>query len=182
VVAGFSASMKLNTFAITLFTTMSNAVSSFSAQNIGAGKPDRVKEGWKCGVKVGMMIVLPFTVVYLFFGKIAMQLFVQAESTAVIEAGVTFLRIVAPFYVLIIMKLISDGVLHGAAAVTLFMCDTFTDLILRVALAFILSDVLKSPVGIWLSWPIGWTISTIMALYFYFSGKWMKQIKENPLY
>ena len=71
----------------------------------------------------------------------------------------------------------ADGVLRGAGAMTYFMIATFTDLVLRVALAEILSRTALGTTGIWLSWPIGWTIATILSLYFYFTEKW-NPIKE----
>ena len=47
VIAGYSAAVKLNTFTITSFTTLGNGLSSFTAQNVGAGAIDRVKKGYK---------------------------------------------------------------------------------------------------------------------------------------
>ena len=53
-----------------------------------------------------------------------------------------------------------------------FMAATFTDLILRVALAFLLSGTALGSTGIWCAWPIGWTVATAMSLLFYRSGAW----------
>ncbi len=69
-------------------------------------------------------------------------------------------------------KLISDGVLRGAGAMKQFMTATFTDLILRVMLAFVLSAAMRSATGIWLSWPIGWCLGTVLSLLFYKKGAW----------
>ena len=55
-----------------------------------------------------------------------------------------------------------------------FMIATFTDLILRVALAEILSRTSLGTTGIWLSWPIGWVIGMALSLAFYFTAKWRK--------
>ena len=69
------------------------------------------------------------------------------------------------------LKLVSDGVLRGAAMMKKFMVATFTDLILRVLLAWLLSIPFAST-GIWLAWPIGWTIAAVMSYFFYRSHKW----------
>lgn len=173
VIAGYSAAIKLNTFAVTLSATSSNSLSGFTAQNIGAGKIDRIGGGFKAGLTIALCVILPFVIGYSFFGDTIMQLFVNSGSTQVIDVGVRFLRIVAPFYLICIVKGASDGVLHGSAAILYFMAGTFTDLILRVILAYILPGALHIGVtGIWISWPIGWVISTAMAYYFYKSGKW----------
>ena len=83
-----------------------------------------------------------------------------------IDTGILFLRIVAPFYFLVSVKLVSDGVLRGCALMVQFMISTFADLILRVALAVALSSTALGSDGIWLSWPIGWTVGTVLSLAF----------------
>jgi len=82
------------------------------------------------------------------------------------DVGIQFLRIVAPFYFVVSAKLVTDGVLRGSGMMRQFMIATFSDLILRVVLAKQLSGMLGS-VGIWLAWPIGWTVATLMSLWYY---------------
>ena len=176
VIAGYSAAVKLNTFTITSFTTLGNGLSSFTAQNVGAGAIDRVKKGYKAGVKMALMVAVPFFILFFFLGTQMISLFMDEGGTLAMSTGVQFLRIVAPFYFVVSMKLMADGVLRGAGVMTYFMIATFTDLILRVVLSFVLSAMFGT-VGVWLSWPIGWTIATIMSLYFYFTEKW-NPIKE----
>ena len=80
--------------------------------------------------------------------------------------GTAFLKIVAPFYFVVAAKLVSDGVLRGMGRMKQFMAGTFADLILRVVLSMVLSQMV-GPVGIWMSWPIGWVVSAGMSLVFY---------------
>ena len=70
------------------------------------------------------------------------------------DVGIEILRILAPFYMVVSAKLVADGVLRGAEMMSRFMIATFTDLILRVALAKVLS-IPFGPTGISLAWPIG---------------------------
>ena len=171
VIAGYSAAIKINTFAVTCFSTTGNAVSSFTAQNVGAGYYDRVKKGLKAGLLMGLIIGIPFFVSGFFGGGILMKLFMKEQSTVALETGIQFLKIVAPFYFVIPMKLITDGLLRGSGAMRYFMISTFSDLILRVALGYILA-VSFGTTGIWMSWPIGWTIGTVLSLWFYKKGVW----------
>ena len=60
VIAGYSAAVKLNTFAITSLTTLGNGTSSFAAQNLGAGKQERVEQGFRASVKLALIITVPF--------------------------------------------------------------------------------------------------------------------------
>ena len=97
------------------------------------------------------------------------------SSVKALQTGQQFLWIVSPFYFIISAKLVSDGILRGAGAMKQFMTATFTDLILRVVLAFVLSALMRSEIGIWLSWPIGWCLGTVLSLLFYKKGYWNAQ-------
>ena len=165
VIAGYSAAVKLNTFIITGFTTLGNGVSGFTAQNLGAGLPKRIKEGYKTGIKMALCVAVPFFIAYFFFGRIMMLLFMEDTGSMAINAGIMFLRIVSPFYFVISVKLIADGILRGAESMKYFMVSTFTDLVLRVILAYILSMRFGST-GIWMSWPIGWCIAAVLSVCF----------------
>ncbi|MBQ7776809.1 MAG: MATE family efflux transporter [Lachnospiraceae bacterium] len=171
VIAGYSAAIKINTFGITCFGTLGNAMSSFTAQNIGAGLTERVKKGLRTGLKMGLLIGVPFFLACFFIGDVLIRLFMKEETELALSTGVQFLRIVAPFYFVICLKLVTDGLLRGAGALKWFMISTFSDLILRVALGYILS-VPFGTTGIWMSWPVGWSIGTAMCLIFYVKGVW----------
>ena len=83
-----------------------------------------------------------------------------------------FLRIVSPFYFIISVKLVSDGVLRGTESMRYFMISTFTDLILRVILAYVFASWFASD-GIWMSWPAGWCVGTLLSALF--CGKILKK-------
>lgn len=166
VTAGYAAAIKLNNLVITSFTTLGNAMSNFTAQNIGAGKYKRIPGGYRGGLEMVYMICVPVVLLYLFGSRSMVYLFMNTDSGDAIETGMQFLQIVSPFYFVISTKLISDGVLRGIGAMKQFMAATFTDLILRVILAIVLSAQF-GVIGIWCAWPIGWGISTVMSVIFY---------------
>lgn len=170
VIAGYSAAVKLNTFAITSFTTLGNGISNFTAQNLGAGKAGRVKEGFLAGLKLTMVIVVCFFAVFFLFSGSVVRLFMGEESGVALHTGEVFLRIVSPFYFVISVKLVADGILRGAGAMKQFMASTFTDLVLRVVLAFVLAARFGS-MGIWMSWPVGWGVAAVMSVLFYLGLK-----------
>ncbi|MBE5967894.1 MAG: MATE family efflux transporter [Lachnospiraceae bacterium] len=174
VIAGYSAAIKLNTFGITSFTTLANGLSSFTAQNIGANKPERVKKGFRSGCILGLMVALPFFIAYFFFDEAMIRLFLNSESSQAIQIGREFLKIVAPFYFVIAIKLMGDGVLRGAGAMGWFMAATFADLLLRIVLSHVLSASMGT-VGIWIAWPIGWVLAMFISLTFYLKGVWKRE-------
>lgn len=176
VIAGYSAAIKLNTFALTGFSTFGNGISSFTAQNTGAGKPDRIKLGVRAGLALSLSTAVFFTVTYLIFGRQLLGLFMNKDSSVLaLETGFDFMRITAPFYAVICAKLLCDGVLRGSECMNHFMAATFTDLIMRVVLAFIFSTLMGKAVGIWSAWPVSWATAAVMSCGFYLKGVWRKK-------
>ena len=176
VIAGYSASIKLNNLVITSFNTIGTGMSNYTAQNLGAERKERVHEGFKSGVRMVVLIGAVFSFGYFFFGKSLVHIFINDYTGEAMNTGIMILKIISPFYFVVSTKLIADGVLRGAGKMKQFMLATFTDLILRVVLAKILSGTALGSVGIWLAWPIGWLTATALSLIFYFN--YHKQIKK----
>lgn len=179
VMAGYSAAVKLNNLVITSFTTIGNGVSNYTAQNIGAGKPGRVSEGFRAGLKMVWLLCLPLAALYFLAGRNLLLLFMNDPSETAVRSGLMFLRIVSPFYFVISSKLIADGILRGASRMGCFMIATFTDLILRVLLAFALSGTGLGDTGIWCAWPIGWSVAAFLSIMFYRQGAWNGREKSR---
>ncbi len=172
VIAGYSAAVKLNNLIITSFTTLGNGISNYAAQNIGARKLDRIRPGFRAGLKMVWMISLPFTLLYFLGGRYLLYIFLEQPTTDALHTGIIFLCILSPFYFVVSAKLVADGILRGAGMMKQFMIGTFSDLILRVVLAIVLSNQFHSSIGIWCAWPIGWSVSTALSLFFYHRGPW----------
>lgn len=169
-IAGYSAAVKLNNLVITSFTTLANGISNFTAQNLGASKSERIRDGFKAGLKMVWIISIPLVLLYFFAGKQLLYLFLDNPTNTAIHTGIMFLCILSPFYFVVSTKLVADGILRGAGLMSRFMITTFTDLILRVVLAIILSKQFGST-GIWCAWPIGWSIATTLSVIFYKKAK-----------
>ena len=167
VMAGYSGAIKLNNLVITSFTTLGNGMSNYTAQNLGAEKLDRIGDGFKAGLRLVWILCLPFAFAYFFFGRNLMEFFLKEPTQAALSSGFAFLRIVSPFYFVVAVKLVTDGILRGSGRMGQFMTATFTDLILRVILAFAFSGTALKSIGIWCAWPVGWTVATVMSLCYY---------------
>lgn len=178
-IAGYAAAVRLNTFAIMAINTLSNALSTYIAQNVGAANLQRIKKGFKASVIIVMCVAVPFSLLYVFFGSQCLGLFMDSSVSAqATNIGVDFLRIVSPFYAVVSVKLIIDAVFRGAGAMKSFLIATFIDLILRVVLAFAFSPYF-GVTGVWFSWPIGWTTGAIFSVCIYISGKWKPAVLKN---
>ena len=170
VIAGYSAGVKLNNLVITSFTTLGNGISNYTAQNIGAGKLSRIKEGFRAGLKLVWALSLPMAL--LCSAAERSSTFIDAPTETAMQTAVLYLRILSPFYFVVSAKLVADGILRGAGVMGKFMVSTFTDLILRVVLAVVLSKTALGSAGIWCAWPVGWTVATFLSVLFYKQGYW----------
>ena len=160
VIAGYNSAVKVNSMCIACNNMMSNAVSSFTAQNYGADKPERVKKGMKSALLIVAVMDIFFIIISLSLSRYLIALFANssdAQFEAMVAAGRQFLIITSPFYIVIGIKLIFDGNLRGRSKMLLFMIGTVTDLIVRVAFSFILSPHLAFS-GICWAYPIGWAL------------------------
>ena len=172
VMAGYSAAVKLNNLVITSFTTLGNGISNYTAQNLGANKLPRIKDGLRAGLGLVWLLSVPLALLYFFGGRLALGLFLDEPTAEAMQTGIVFLRILSPFYFVISAKLVADGVLRGSGMMDKFMIATFTDLILRVALAVLLARTPLGATGIWCAWPVGWTVAAVCSFAFYRRGAW----------
>ncbi|MCQ5129090.1 MATE family efflux transporter [Butyricicoccus faecihominis] len=176
VMGGYSAAIKIGSFALMCCMSFASGLSSFVAQNIGARKLDRIGPGLRAGAKYSIGLAVVFTAVYLLFADKLVGVFVPAGSTSgVIAVGRQYLFVVVPFYVIVCIKFVCDSVLRGAGAMRPFMITTFSDLIIRVVLSIVLFQFWRE-FGIWLSWPLGWFLGTGLSVYFYRKGVWKKNL------
>ena len=172
-IGGYAAAVKLNNMTITSITALGNGISNYTSQNLGAKKHERIRQGFRSGAVLGGGVALLFAAAYLIFGPQLVGVFITDGNLEAHQVGVRFLQIVSPFYVVIAMKLISDGVLRGASRMKDFMASTMTDLVLRVVLAFVFSAML-GVTGVWLSWPVGWVLGTTLSCWFY--ARWIRRL------
>lgn len=176
-IGGYTAAMKVSFMAVSCFTTLSSALSSFTGQNLGAGKPERIKEGLWCSVAIGGILVAVFVALFLTIGERIVGLFVSGEDSAeVMKVGGRFLSIVGFGYPFVMFKVCLDGVLRGSGDMLAFMISTFSDLVIRVALSYILAPFIGF-LGVCLSFPIGWVCGVAFSLGFFLRGKWKTKVK-----
>lgn len=169
VIAAYGSAFKINMLFVNVFTTISNAISNFTAQNIGANKLERIKDGLKSGLLINLIVVIIGVVICNVFSSGLIKLFLNKESNIdIISVGKGFLNIVTPFFLFVAVKISFDGVLKGSGDMKPFMISTMADLILRVGFAYLLSWKLGSYIGIWWSWPIGWFVGCVLSALFYF--------------
>ena len=171
--AGYSAAMRIESVCIVPMSAMGNAISSYTAQNIGAGRQDRVRAGYR--VSYGIVFALAAAiclVVQLLAGQL-ISLFLEDGSTVAFETGMACTRFMAWFYALIGLKMISDGVLRGAGDMTMFTVANLVNLGLRVVLAVTLAPRFGIQF-VWMAVPMGWLVNYLISFFQYRTGKWRR--------
>lgn len=175
VLAGYTAATKIDSIAIMPMVNVGNAVSTFTAQNIGAKKPERIREGLRAGRHMVAGIAVVITGILFFKGDVLVAQFVdEAVNAEVIAIGVDYLRVVSVFYALMGLMNVVNAVLRGAGDVGVFMAGTLCNFGCRVVFAYILAYFLGAS-GIWWSVPIGWAAAFTIGTLRYRSGKWKEK-------
>lgn len=170
VIAGYSAGLRIDSLAVIPAMNFAAAITSFVAQNIGAGRIDRVQRGLWIGLGFSTIICVVITLGIILFGETLLRMF--TNDVAVIDVGVEYLVIISSFYVLFNGMFIFNGMLRGAGAVVTPMLITIVALWgIRIPVAMGLSQVIGVN-GVWWSIPIGWGVGLACSVTYYLSGKW----------
>lgn len=177
--AGFNGANKIDTFAFMPIQSFTNAVTTYTGQNVGAGDYGRVKLGMKAGMvlSVGTCIVIG-ALIYPLSG-ILMRMFNQ--NPEVIDSGVIYLHTVLPFYFLLALSFLFNSVMRGAGEMIVPMISSFVGLWLaRIPAAYLLAHFWGKEY-IYYSYPIGWVLGTIVAAAYYATGRWKrKSVVQKP--
>ncbi len=168
--AGFNGSNKIDTFAFMPIQSFATAVTTFVGQNIGAGKYDRVKRGASVTLMMSIICSIVIGVLLLFTGPFLMRLF--SPDAAVIEAGMAYLYRILPFYAILSLLFIINGVMRGAGEMIVPVISTMVSLwAARVPSAYLLAHFFGRD-NMFFSYVIGWVLGAIIAIAYYLSGRW----------
>lgn len=176
VMAGYTAAGRIDGIAIVPLVNIGNAVSTFAAQNLGAKKPERAKQGLHVGIVMGVVIGLVIAVILFFFGENFIAAFMDKgeDIAGSIEYGTTYLGVVSLFYFLFGIMNCCGSILRGAGDMKFFMAQTFVNLAVRVIITYSLLGVFGAYIIMW-AMPISWMCSTALSFFRYRSGKWMEK-------
>jgi putative MATE family efflux protein len=174
VIAAYSVAARVNSLATLPAMNFGSALATFVGQNLGAGKQERVKRGFRSTLVMSSFISVGVTLVVIFFGDFIMELF--TNDPAVVRIGKQYLTIVGSFYVVFSAMFATSGVLRGAGATVVPMITTILSLwVIRLPGAYLLSGEMGY-VGIWWAIPLGWVMGLLMAYGYYLTGSWKNKV------
>ena len=175
VLAGYSAGMRIESICIVPMIATGNAVSTFTAQNIGAGQPERVKKGYRGGLLMSAAFaVLICVILQLFYGDIIGAFLKEDSGPAAYETGSAYLKFIGWFFVLIGLKASTDGVLRGAGDVNVYMAANLLNLAVRVLFANLMAPVADIQ-AVWWAVPMGWGVNFLVSYAWYRTGRWSRK-------
>lgn len=178
IIAAYSIGQRIDSFASLPAMAFSAALATFTGQNLGAGKNDRVKRGLLSTIFMASVFCITTTILIISFRAQLVGLF--NKDAEVIRIGAEYLTIVNLFYIIFVLMFIMYGVLRGAGATLIPMFISVLSLwLFRVPLAAFLSKPLGET-GIWWSVPIAWSIGLTGATIYYLSGKWKGKVVTQP--
>lgn len=170
--AAYTAAGRMDSFAMMPIMNFGMAVSTYTGQNIGARRLDRVSQGLRSTLAMVVACCLVVSVLVFTMGPQMIQIFVTASQAEVITRGVDYMRTISIFYAVFGAMMVLNGVLRGAGDAMIPMLTTSVSLIVRVTSAYWLVNTSLSYRGIWWSIPIGWVVATMVPAYRYISGGW----------
>lgn len=175
--AGFSAAMRIESICIVPMAAMGNVMSSFTAQNLGAGKQERVVKGYHTGYGIVFGFGMTLCVILEFFYQPLIGMFLGEEGTALaMSTGTDYLRFIGWFFTFIGLKMITDGLLRGAGDMKMFTVANLVNLSIRVIVAVTLAPVFGIAM-VWYAVPVGWAANYVISFLEYRTGKWRKKVK-----
>ncbi len=175
VLAGYTAGTRIESVCIVPMIASGNAVSTFTAQNLGAGNADRVKKGYLAAVRMVAGFAVVICLVLTLFHEGIIRSFLESGSdAAAFETGNAYLSFIAFFFVFIGLKAITDGVLRGSGDVVVFTLANLVNLGIRVTIAFTMASYWGVQ-AVWIAVPMGWSVNYLISFVRYLTGKWSKK-------
>lgn len=170
--AGYSAGMRIESICIVPMAAMGNVMSSYTAQNLGAGREDRVVKGYRTGYGLVFGFGLLLCVILELFYRPLIVMFLGEEGTALaVDTGISYMRFIGFFFTIIGLKMITDGLLRGAGDMKMFTVANLVNLCLRVVVAVTMAPRFGIAF-VWYAVPLGWLANYVISYLEYRTGKW----------
>ena len=168
--AGFNGANKIDTFAFMPIQSFTNAVTTYTGQNIGAGNHERVRKGLRAGMALSVGTSILMCILVYPLSAFMMRMFSQNQE--VIDAGVAYLHELMPFYALLAISFCFNSVMRGAGEMIVPMISSLFALwLVRVPSAYLLAHFFGGEM-IYYSYAIGWVVGILISGLYYATGRW----------
>lgn len=155
------------------YSSLGTALTSYSGQNMGAGKIDRVKKGFRRSALMCLIFSLIMLPLFYFFGRNIADLFLRDDEVESINIAAAAIRITSPAYFGLGMIYVPRAVLNGCGDTRFAMLNGVTEFVCRILYGPLLTMI---PVlgywGIWVTSAATWITTAIVCCIRYFRGRW----------
>lgn len=174
IMAGFAAGTRIQSICIVPMLAMGNAMSTYTAQNMGAGNIDRVKKGYNRCYRIVGAFAIVLCIIMEIWGDFFIGSFLNADSAkTAFQTGMDYVRFISYFYIFIGLKAATDGLLRGSGDMYVFTAANLVNLTIRVSVSVMLAPVIGVQ-AVWYAIPLGWTANYMISFLRYLTGKWKK--------
>jgi len=185
VIASYVVVMRVDGFAMLPNFSFGTAMTTYTGQNVGAGKLDRVKKGTQDGLKIAVSVAVSITIIILLFGRYLMSIF--TDTPELVEFSMRMMKILALGYIAMAITQVLSGVMRGAGdTITPMLISLITTIGLRIPIAYGLAYFTRSdqypngrPESAFVSLLIAWVMGSVINGFFYARGKWKEKAKNE---
>ena len=171
VIAAISAAMKLESFAMVPIMMFYMGLSNFTGQNMGAGKIDRIRRGYRQSLVMALVACGLIVALILFGGPYAVLLYNMSETANAV--AIEYMQTMAIFFLVFCIMYVTNGVLQGSGDVAYPTAASMTSLTVRVIIANIMATIpFIGYRSVFWSIPVGWVMGTAIVVIRYLTGKW----------
>lgn len=167
IIAGWSTNIKVDQFALQPALSIGQATTTFVSQNLGAGKTDRARQGFKTSLWLGIGVLLLISgIMYSFSERIA-ALFNQEPD--VVQYGTLFIRMMVPFRFVTAINQCTAGALRGSGdsrGPMLIMLFSFV--LVRQVYLFIITQFFNNVYTVGMGYPVGWIVCAFLSCLYYY--------------
>lgn len=175
VVAAFTTTSKIENLVNMQFKALQDSLSTFTGQNIGARKGERVKKGFKNGMTMMVIYAIAMIAIMGLFGDFFVKIFIDSSETEIIQYGSRAMRILSYFYLPLGTIYVCRGILNGAGDAKFPVISGASEMIGRIVFpAFLCSIPFIGAWGLWISTGITWTIVGVTAFIRFNMKDWRK--------
>ena len=158
VLAGYSASIRIDNIVTVPLSAVGNAMSPYTAQNSGAGKNERIDTGWKSALAIILSFAIAICIILQAFNTEIISLFLGTDgSAAAYRTGEEYLSYLGWFYGILGFAFVTGGVLRGMGKMASFTAASIANLSLRVIGAMVLAPLYGVEI-VWYVVPLGWIL------------------------
>lgn len=174
VIGAFTSTTQIELLVQQIYAALGTAMVTYTGQNIGAGKTDRVKQGMRSAMQISGIVSVILLAVFWLGGSLVMSIFVPDQD--IISLASSGIRITSLFFMALGVVQVLRYLLNGAGDSVYALVNGIVEIIARIGFAFLLTAIpFIGMWGIWLTTGLTWLVTAVFAFWRYKGGAWMSK-------